>query len=99
LKKLSDNARYLREGLQSTGLDVSDGITPIIPVIIGRNDDTVLFSSILEQEGIFSPAIRPPTVPENSGRIRVTVMATHTCEDLDHAISSFETAGRKTGKL
>ncbi|PWR74251.1 8-amino-7-oxononanoate synthase [Methanospirillum lacunae] len=99
IRKLSDNSRYLREGIQSMGLDVPDGITPIIPVIIGKNDDTVLFSSILEQEGIFSPAIRPPTVPEGSGRIRLTVMATHTRDHLDQAISSFETAGRKTGLI
>lgn len=99
VKKLSENARYLREGLQSTGLKVPEGITPIIPVIIGKNEDTVLFSTILEEEGIFSPAIRPPTVPEGSGRIRVTVMATHTREQLDHAISSFEIAANKTGVI
>jgi len=99
MKKLSENSRYLREGLQSAGLDVPDGITPILPVIIGSNNDTILFSSVLEQEGIFSPAIRPPTVPEGSGRIRVTVMATHTRDDLDMAISSFETAARKTGLI
>lgn len=97
--KLSENSRDLRRGLKALGLSVPDGITPIIPVIVGNNRDTVLFSLILEQEGIFSPAIRPPTVPEGSGRIRVTTMATHTREQLDRAISSFEIAGKKTGLL
>lgn len=97
--KLSENSRYLRQGLQDLGLLVPDGITPIIPVIVGSNRDTAVFSSILEEEGIFSPAIRPPTVPEGSGRIRVTTMAIHTREQLDQAISAFETAGRKTGVL
>ncbi|MFH0966591.1 MAG: 8-amino-7-oxononanoate synthase [Methanobacteriota archaeon] len=97
VRTLSENSRYLREGMRSIGLTVPDGITPIIPVIVGQNKDTISFSSILEQEGIFSPAIRPPTVPEGLGRIRVTTMATHTREHLDQALSSFETAGRKTG--
>jgi len=99
VRTLSKNSRYLREGLRSIGLTVPDGITPIIPVIVGSNKDTISFSTILEQEGIFSPAIRPPTVPEGLGRIRVTTMATHTHEHLDQALSSFETAGRKTGLL
>nr|WP_319537780.1 8-amino-7-oxononanoate synthase [uncultured Methanospirillum sp.] len=99
VKTLSENSRYLRDGLISIGLSISGGITPIIPVIVGSNKDTISFSLILEQEGIFSPAIRPPTVPEGSGRIRVTTMATHTREHLDQAISSFERAGRKTGLI
>jgi 8-amino-7-oxononanoate synthase len=99
VRTLSENSRYLREGLKSIGLTVPDGITPIIPVVMGSNKDTISFSSILEQEGIFSPAIRPPTVPEGLGRIRVTTMATHTREHLDQALSSFEVAGRKTGLL
>jgi len=99
IKQLTEKSRYLREGLKDLGLSVKDGITPIIPVIVGSNMDTVLFSSILEEEGIFSPAIRPPTVQANSGRIRVTTMATHTLEQLDQAISAFESAGRKTGLL
>jgi len=99
VKKLAENSRYLREGLQSIGLVVPDGITPILPVIIGQNKETLLFSSILEEEGILSPAIRPPTVPEGAGRIRLTVTATHSHEHLDLAISSFETAARKTGLI
>lgn len=97
IERLRENSQYFRKGLQGIGLNVPNGITPIIPVLIGTNRDTLAFSEVLKTMGIFSPAMRPPTVPEGSGRIRVTIMATHTCGQMDTALDAFERAGKETG--
>ena len=52
-------------------------------------------SRLLLNEGVLATAIRPPTVPEGTSRIRVTVMATHTLEDLDFALGAFQRIGRQ----
>jgi len=96
---LRENAALLRDGLREMGFRVSEGITPIIPVIIGSSKDTLEFSKELEEKGIFVPAIRPPTVREGTGRLRATVMATHTREQLEWALDVFGKAGRKIGIL
>lgn len=97
ISELHKNAEYLRKGLRDIGLEVPQGITPIIPVVIGSNEETLSFSHSLEELGILAPAIRPPTVPEGTGRIRVTVMATHTKEHLDKAIEVFKIVSKKLG--
>ncbi len=96
IERLRENARFLRRGLGNIGLNVPQGISPIIPVIIGSNEDTLLFGRNLEEQGIFVPAIRPPSVPENTGRLRVTVMATHTREQLERALAAFEISAGET---
>jgi glycine C-acetyltransferase/8-amino-7-oxononanoate synthase len=54
-----------------------DGNTPILPIITGEPQATVRASAWLQQQGIFLQGIRPPTVPEGSCRLRMTLMATH----------------------
>jgi 8-amino-7-oxononanoate synthase len=97
--KLQDNARYLREQLRKLGYNTLNSQTQIIPIVIGDAARTLELSQLLLEEGILATAIRPPTVPEGTCRIRVTVMATHTREDLDFALQVFETAGRRLGLL
>jgi 8-amino-7-oxononanoate synthase len=75
----------LRSRLRVAGLDVPDGITPIVPVIIGGAEETVRASRKLWDEGIYIPAIRPPTVKEGTSRLRVSLMSTHTEADVDFA--------------
>jgi 8-amino-7-oxononanoate synthase len=89
---LRDNAARLRAALRDLGLNVADGISPIIPVVIGEADEAVRFSSVLEEAGVWAPAIRPPSVPSGTARLRVTVMATHTEQDLLLARQAFESA-------
>lgn len=93
--KLQWNAAYLREGLKEKGFDVLAGETAIIPLIIGGAKETVQFSARLEELGVFAPGIRPPTVPDGTSRIRITVMATHTKEQLDQAIDIFTKVGKE----
>jgi len=89
---LKENVAYVRGGLQALGYAMPDpaaveyGI-PIIPVIVKDAGHAVAMSKRLLEQGIFVQAIRPPTVPVNTARLRVTVMATHTREDLDRLLS------------
>lgn len=94
-KRLSDNARYLREGLEEKGFDTLGSGTPIIPVLTKDPKVTMDFSRNLFREGIFVQGIRPPTVPEGASRLRATVMATHTKKDLDFALDKFKKIGHQ----
>lgn len=90
--RLLENARRMRAGLQALGLRVPDGRTPIIPVIVGSEADAMAVMRRLEAEGIYVAAVRPPTVPPGSCRLRVTVMATHTPQQVDACIDAFAKA-------
>jgi 8-amino-7-oxononanoate synthase len=64
-----------------------DHRSPIIPVVIGEEADTVAASSALQTQGLWVPAIRPPTVPVGTSRLRVTLSAAHTDEQVDRLAS------------
>lgn len=89
IKRLWDNRRIFIEGFHSIGLDTMSSETPIIPIFIGDTYKALKVADLLFKEGIYAPAIRPPTVPEGSSRIRTTVMATHTDEDIEKALRAF----------
>ncbi|MBI4745896.1 MAG: 8-amino-7-oxononanoate synthase [Deltaproteobacteria bacterium] len=80
---------YLKKGLDSLGFDTMGSETPIIPVFVGDAGKTMEFSRRLFEEGIFVSGIRPPSVQEGKCRLRATVMATHTNNDLDMALDAF----------
>lgn len=80
---LKSAAEHLRRELKQAGFDTGHSQTPIIPLMIGDSSVAVEFSRRLFEKGIFVQAIRPPTVPRNTARLRITVMATHTREDME----------------
>jgi 8-amino-7-oxononanoate synthase len=84
------NAQRLRSGLRDAGFDVPEGETPIVPVIIGDSALASAFAEALLDRGIYAPAIRPPTVAPGTARLRMSVMATHTAEDIDAAIKAIK---------
>jgi len=90
-ERLWVNRNFYAEGLKSLGFDTMDSETPIIPILIGDTGSALRFSERLLEAGIFAPAIRPPTVPKGSARLRTTVMATHTRADLEYVL---ETLGK-----
>lgn len=96
-KQLLKNAQYLRLKLEESGFVMKEGETPIISLIIGGSHEAMQFSAKLLDEGVFIPAIRPPTVPKGSSRLRITVMATHTIEQLDMVISKIKKIGKEMG--
>jgi len=93
--RLWKNTRYIREGLQAMGFDAMDSETPIIPILIGDNKKTLEFSKKLFEQGIFVSAIRPPTIPRDTARLRLTVMSTHQEDDLDFVIEQFKDIGKE----
>ncbi|MFA6378189.1 MAG: 8-amino-7-oxononanoate synthase [Candidatus Omnitrophota bacterium] len=88
-EKLLENATRMRDGLQAAGFDTLNSVTPIIPVLLKEASTAVAFSQKLFERGILVQAIRPPTVPENTARLRVTVMATHSKQDIEKALQLF----------
>ncbi len=78
--RLHANARTLREAL---GVEISD--MPIVPLIVGAPDDAVAASEVALQQGVFAQAIRPPTVPEGTSRLRLVATAAHDPDDLRQA--------------
>lgn len=75
-------AASLREQLRESGWNVISGRSPIVPVIIGEAEKTLQLSAKLLELGIYVPAIRPPTVPQGSCRLRISLSANHTSADI-----------------
>lgn len=82
-EKLQDMIAYFRQGMESLAFELMPSDTAIQPVVIGNNQRTLEMSSRLMQKGIHITAIRPPTVPEGSARLRVTLSAAHEKADID----------------
>jgi 8-amino-7-oxononanoate synthase len=97
IRRLWDNGCYMSQGLTSAGFKLGVSTTPILPVIIGPAQPAVDLAEALLRRNIFVLAVRPPTVPEGSARLRVTPTAEHTRTDLDEALGAFVAAGREVG--
>ncbi|EMA22856.1 MULTISPECIES: aminotransferase class I/II-fold pyridoxal phosphate-dependent enzyme [Haloarcula] len=96
--ELWDTVATLRDGLETMGYEVL-GETHILPVVVGDRGDALELADRLRDHGIVAPAIRPPTVPEGTARIRVAPMATHTADDIAQCLDAFRTAGTEVGVL
>lgn len=88
-----------RTMLRDGGFQTSDGDSPIVPVIVGDNAAALRFSAELQEAGIAAVAIRPPTVPEGTARIRFSLSAVHTERELEQAASCIRSIGLKLGVL
>lgn len=98
-EQLFKYSRYVRSSLCEAGYSVGDGNSPIIPVILGDNDAAIQFSAALEDEGIAAVAIRPPTVPEGTARIRFSLSAALTSEEVMEAVAKIVSVGHRLGVL
>ena len=94
-----DNGCYLRDGLAAAGFSLGASATPILPVIVGPAQPALDLAEALLKRNIFVLAIRPPTVPEGTARLRVTPTAAHTRAELDEAVAAFAAAGREVGLI
>lgn len=89
-RKLADNSRYLHERLSRSGLDTARSTTQIIPAIVGDAARAVQISQALYEAGFFVSAIRPPTVPPGTARLRLSLQADHTQKHLDDLCNAME---------
>jgi len=83
--ELLDRAAFFRAELRRAGVDVSDHRSAIIPIIVGSNEAALALSDALFERGILETAIRPPSVPYGTARLRLSVTLAHTREDLAQA--------------
>jgi glycine C-acetyltransferase/8-amino-7-oxononanoate synthase len=83
--KLRRNSRFLRAELAAGGFPVPAGEIPIVPLVVGDPHETLALCEAALRKGVFAQAIRPPTVPDGTSRLRLVAMATHTDDDLRRA--------------
>lgn len=87
VEQLNENTTYMANKLQSMGIECDDE-TPIFPIIVGDNERALSLAYELELRGIIITAIRPPTVPVGESRLRMTVTAAHSQEQLDYVANT-----------
>jgi 8-amino-7-oxononanoate synthase len=95
--RLKANAAALREGLLDQGLEVTGSETQIIPLVIGEAEATMALTERLLDRGVFAQAIRPPTVPSGTCRLRLTAMATHRIGELRSAAALIGRTAQELG--
>lgn len=88
--RLWSNCRSMRQTLQHLGFAPGPSESPILPLIVGDAAKCMELSERLLQRGVFVQGIRPPTVPEGTSRLRITLMATHTLEQLERVFKVFK---------
>jgi 8-amino-7-oxononanoate synthase len=87
---LSDNSERLRAGLRNLGYRLGDSSSQILPLIVGDANRCMELSQRLLKRGVFAHGIRPPTVPPGTSRLRITLMATHSAEQIHQALATFK---------
>jgi 8-amino-7-oxononanoate synthase len=87
-ERLFELVRHFRSAAGEIGLPLMDSVTPIQPVVAGSAERVLNWSRFLEKRGILVSAIRPPTVPEGSARLRVTLTAAHSDQDLNRLLDA-----------
>ena len=91
-EKLQSLINRFQSGAQQLGLNLQESITPIQPLIIGGTDHTVKLSEALWEKGILVTPVRPPTVPENTSRLRITFSALHEEHHVDMLLEALSDA-------
>lgn len=95
--RLIENTEFIRNGLKCLGFNLGDSITPIIPIIIGKDLKTFQVWKSLMNAGVYTNPIIPPGVPPGRALLRTSYMATHTRGQLEFCLDMFEKVGKKSG--
>ncbi|MFZ0454057.1 MAG: glycine C-acetyltransferase [Ignavibacteriaceae bacterium] len=88
--RLEENTKYFREGITKAGLNIKDGIHPIVPIMLGDAALSQKMASRMLEKGVYVIGFFFPVVPKGTARIRVQISAAHSKEDLDFAINAFK---------
>jgi len=98
-EKLFANTLFFRKHLQSAGFNTMGSTTQIVPLFVGGTEQTMEFTRLLLEKGVFVQGIRPPTVPAGTCRLRCTIMATHSREELEQAVAAIVETGKQLGVI
>lgn len=93
--QLWHNTHRMQDGLRSLGFDIGASETPIVPVHVGDLEQMFVFWKQMFDAGVFTNPVTPPAVPEDSCRLRISLMATHTDDQIDAVLEAFATIGRR----
>jgi 8-amino-7-oxononanoate synthase len=97
--RLNQNAGRMRKGYRELGFDIGNSKTPVIPIIIGDDMQTLQFFWMLFNAGVFVNPVLSPAVPSGRQLLRTSYMATHTDEQLDRVLEIFEKVGKEIGLI
>jgi 8-amino-7-oxononanoate synthase len=97
--QLWKNTRRLQSGLTALGFDIGPSATPIVPVLIGPLEGTFKFWRKLFDAGVFTNPVVPPAVPMSECRLRTSLMATHTVDQIDYVLDTFARLGKEAGVI
>jgi len=97
--RLTEIAEKMRQGFTSLGFDIGNSVTPVIPIIIGDDMKTFIFWRALLDNGVYVNAIISPATPPGRQLLRTSFMATHTDEQLDRVLGTFEAVGKELGVI
>jgi len=92
ISRLNSNIQFLSEGLKSAGICMPQSSTPIFPIMFGTDKRTLKAGKVFLESGIYAPAIRPPTVPENESRLRLSISSSHSQKQLALVIDAVKKA-------
>jgi 7-keto-8-aminopelargonate synthetase-like enzyme len=98
-ERLWANTPPQHEGFRSYGFEIGPTETPIVPVLIGTMENTFVMWRRLFDAGVFTNPVMPPAVPPSQCRLRTSVMATHTFDQIDFCLETFASIGRELGVI
>lgn len=99
VQRLWDNAEYFKKLLREEGFDLGNTQTPIVPIMCGETEAAANLAKFAQDHGIFIHAIYYPTVPQGKARLRASVLASHTKEDLAYCVKVLAQGAREYGVL
>jgi 8-amino-7-oxononanoate synthase len=98
-ERLWTNTRRLADGFRALGFDTGPSETPIVPILIGPLDKTLIMWRRVFDAGIFTNPVVPPAVPPSQCRLRTSLMATHTADQIDYCLETIGRIGRELGVI
>jgi len=98
-QKLWDNTHRMANGLKAMGYDLGNSTTPILPVLVGEDLKCFQMCRALQDEGVFVNPVITPAVEPGRALLRVSLMATHSSEQIDRALDKFRKVGRRLGVI
>ena len=96
-ERVNQIGERVRKELSAMGYNIGESVTPIVPVIIGDNDKTFIIWKALFDNGVFVNPVISPAVPQGMQLLRTSYMASHTDEQMDRVLETFEKVGKEIG--